>query len=1072
MKRKIKNMKQIVLSLLVVAGVGFARLGLAEVVNNYWQATGQGLDGRWGDVDHWSLGHLPTDGEIAVIDPLRTGGSSANFTITVDEAYTADALTIGDPDNTTRKQAVRFTGSGSLEFSQKSQSQFIIRNCSLGIVFDGPAFTVRGSTGVLNYSLLTVRNGSSLYCDGTFTSWKGNDNLVVDDGGSVSVKDFSFYNGGNGHSAVVKTGGSFICRNTFAPHSNSTTDEQAKNFAFDLKIEGGSAQIKSLRLTRAAASLKMSAGTLKLTDKPMLAADDLSQIQVTGGEMIWGFDIAQAADDLWYQYMTAHPDIVCGCNKFQMDQGILFRHSGTFHVSQFENLSTTASMQVDCDRLVFDGLNWPFRWNGTGTRITHLYGPTEIRVDGCDFNQAYQNCYLYCHGKIVVDLRDWSNPALVRTMKFRGFHSADGTLEMTVRGKGGSFTIGPAYSYESFSSFAVEEGVALSLGNRSALTDAGKTTEWGPLSTESLTLGKDVTVSLTAGLQHLCASRWSIDPTVKISVSLPDATLTHGAFPILVDLDSKGLPESLLGQIELVGSPEGWALENAHGQISVYRRDPTQVGIYGSCEWTGAAGDGKWSTAGNWQGGTSPAEKLTHVFGASDKTGVDHNGTSSGGTTVGSIVFQTNAVMSYTILDKQMTFNNGDAITSYSWVPQCLQTGLRMTGGDRKIYANSVGPIYLAAGKDMDLKSGNNGAYMCYGDVRLGCKTTSSVQALKMDGNNRAFPSFRTAMTVVSGGDIKFNKQTAALNQAGATLRVSQGGSLQFTAGDGLFYQWTQVPASIVVDGTLNIAAPFRGGANQSYRGSGRLNITGGTVSHTASSVVSFGETLQVYPTTWSTVTADAADRALAMGANSGTPVIHVTDGWTYGPAAGVTPTASANSRAFVLANGAVATIEANGGAVRFVDGVKGFGTLAITNGTLSVEAACAAEEVSLAARKGATLKLVGDQALGGLSAEPAAEVELDGEVTLGGELDLAGATLKLSPTAVVAAAKGVKLDGTALDLGTALIPRWRTLFTAGNGEIAGVPAAGDLYKFRTVETENGLELQCKSVTGIAIIVK
>lgn len=64
-------MKQIVLSLLVVAGVGFARLGLAEVVNNYWQATGQGLDGRWGDVDHWSLGHLPTDGEIAVIDPLR-----------------------------------------------------------------------------------------------------------------------------------------------------------------------------------------------------------------------------------------------------------------------------------------------------------------------------------------------------------------------------------------------------------------------------------------------------------------------------------------------------------------------------------------------------------------------------------------------------------------------------------------------------------------------------------------------------------------------------------------------------------------------------------------------------------------------------------------------------------------------------------------------------------------------------------------------------------------------------------------------------------------------------------------
>ena len=1061
-------MKKVVSFLVVLAVIGISSPILADVVTNYWQAAGQSLNGRWGDVNHWSLGHIPTDDEIAVIDPLRTGGTSANFTITVDDAYTADSVTIGDPDNSTRNQTVRFAGSGSLEFSQKAQSQFIIRNCRGGIVFDGPDVTIHGSVGVLNYSAVTVRNGSTLFCDGAFTSWKGNDHLIVDDGGTVSVHTFKYLNGGADHYVLVKTGGSFVCRDSFTqdPSASGVT------LAFALQIEGGSASIKNLSLTREAASLKMNAGTLKLTNKPTLALADLSQIQVTGGEMIWGFDIAQSADDPWYAYLTEHPDIVAGCGKFQMNNGTLFRHKGTFRVSQFQNLSTSASMQIDCDRLVFDGNNWPFTWNGTGTRITHLYGPTEIRVDGRDFTQAYQNCYLYCHGKFVIDLRDWSNPSIVRTMKFRGFHSADGTLDMVVRGKGGALTIGPAYTYESFSSFAVEEGVALSLGPRSEFSKVGSSTEWGPLSAESLTLGKDVTVSLTAGLQHLCASRWSVDPSVKFRVSFDANMPEYGAFPILVDLDSKDLPASLLSQIEFVDLPAGWALANAYGQISVYRRDPSALGTYGSWEWTGDAGDGKWSTAGNWHGGTSPSEGQIHDFGASDKTAIDHNGTASGGTTVGTIRFQKEAVQTYTISNKQMTYSKSSAIESYSWVPQCLKTGLRMTGGDRSISAFSVGPVYVAAGRDMDLKSGGTGAYVCNGDVRLGCKTTSGVRTLKMSSNNRLFPSYRTAMTVVSGGDIRFNMQAVAFGSGATTFRVSKGGQLQFTAGDGLFYQWTAAPASIVVDGTMNIGVPFRGGVNQSYRGSGRLNITGGTVSASANSTVSFGERLQVYPTTWSTVTADAADRALAMGANSGTPVIHVGNGWTYGPAAGVTPTASANNRAFLLANGAVATIEANGGAVRFVDGVRGFGTLAITNGTLTVEAACSADEVTLAARKGATLNLKGAQSLDALEIGADAVLTVDGAVTLASTLAGAQGALKLTGDGCITAAHGADLSNVTLDFNNEEIRTWKTVVAVSDGEIVGTPIVPNFYQSRLVDAGAGVALQCRSRLGMSVFIR
>ena len=375
-----------------------------------------------------------------------------------------------------------------------------------------------------------------------------------------------------------------------------------------------------------------------------------------------------------------------------------------------------------------------------------------------------------------------------------------------------------------------------------------------------------------------------------------------------------------------------------------------------------------------------------------------------------------------------------------------------MTGGDRTIYACSVGPVYLAAGKDMDIKPGGTGSYICNGDVRMGCRTTSNVQSLKMAVLNRNFPSYRTALTVVSGGDIRFNRQKSAFGIANTTLRVSKGGLLQFTAGSDCFYQWTATPASIVVDGTLNIGVPFRGGANQNYRGSGRLNITGGTVSTTANSVISFGDRLQVYPTTWSTVTAGAADRAIAMGANSGAPVIHVGDGWTYGPAADVTPTVSDGNRAFLLANGAVATIEANGGTVRFVDGVRGFGTLAVTNGTLVVEASCSADEVTLAARKGAVLALCGPQRFG--------------------TLETAGATLRLSGDAVVTVAKSVDLTDTTLDLGTDALDSWRTVLIAENGSIAGEPTLGRSYKMRTLETEAGLALQFRSDSGLTLIVR
>ena len=126
----------------------------AATVTNCWQAVDGNLNGSWGDTAHWTEGHLPTSGELAVIDPLRFGGSSATFTITVDGDYEADQLVIGDPDNSMRNQGVTFVGSGSVAFAGKAANQAIFRACKGGITFNGPSFNLNCSGGVLNHSVV------------------------------------------------------------------------------------------------------------------------------------------------------------------------------------------------------------------------------------------------------------------------------------------------------------------------------------------------------------------------------------------------------------------------------------------------------------------------------------------------------------------------------------------------------------------------------------------------------------------------------------------------------------------------------------------------------------------------------------------------------------------------------------------------------------------------------------------------------------------------------------------------------------------------------------------------------
>ena len=109
-----------------------------------------------------------------------------------------------------------------------------------------------------------------------------------------------------------------------------------------------------------------------------------------------------------------------------------------------------------------------------------------------------------------------------------------------------------------------------------------------------------------------------------------------------------------------------------------------------------------------------------------------------------------------------------------------------------------------------------------YGDVRLDKNGFSATDILFLDGGSTAPFSRLTVMPNISAEVLA---QTDDFNVKRAAFRIETGATLTFCNGAGSLYRWTQEPAKHIVNGTLNIEAPFYGGVKQTYGGSGRMNI-------------------------------------------------------------------------------------------------------------------------------------------------------------------------------------------------------------------------------------------------------
>jgi len=1028
----------------------------ADVVTNSWV----GADGgKWSVAANWSANHVP-DGNEYVIFP-DTGSS---YSVEVDGDYEIGCFYVdyrrkvnGDYDMSGANTTVvdfTLTGTGKVTATGNNTSQHCVR-INRRLVMDGPTLDLTArSIVLLIYNGMVVKAGSACYL--TFLTLHWNNTYLNVDGGLVNVSSRLQYRR-SGSAIRVSDGG-------FLSAASLVTAGDAADPKLAVTVNGGLMTIGTTTIV-SGCSLTFNGGEYRFRGATTI--DDDVPIAFNGGTNSFYEPLTDPT--LFRRFLIENTNTVVLAMKGSSDAvvptesctisapleipggGLRFTNAIEIAGSQplmtriFYNLIRTGnngqkdSPTIRFPTLVF-GNTFPFT-SGDG-RALYIEGPTTFRSTGDWTARPGRTSYPVVSGPITIDTRDWYDESVTHTVTYVLGTYADASLVVT---GGGTVNLVQqrVVNAHPFNSVTVEANTTLNLTNTTDSTDT-------PLTTDSFTLGPNATLNVAIGgygsnTNALYAAKWNVDPTAHINVIVP-STFAGGAVPVLVDTGSNNMVD-LADRITVSGASAGGSLVRSGGSLVFVRKDVTTADGTYLCEWTGRGASANWTVAANWYDEEGPKAASICAFGAEDTvTSSRFDKCVDNGSTVVRLLFRDTATSSFTVTGNTLTYSDRTAsVVSYSALPQHVANTSRSTG-NITFSAAGLGPLVFDAG----FASKGQDMYMrVSGDVR----TTAS---------NAQWPilyllSLRTAKPwmsrlFVAGGDLTFTNQTRSLETAGATLRVAAGAKLTFKNGTASsMYQWTAKPARIVLDGTLDLQAPFVGGADQSYGGEGTLKIASLKPS-TAASRVSLSDTLTVEaPSAWPTVDADGAETPLTLGASSGRPVIRAANGWAYGPAAGTTTATTPSDRAAYIRAGATLAVEPGGGVATFADPVSGPGTLEITNGTLRVTGGIA-PETSLAVAANATFTWDADTEVAGLSVAP------------GGTLAFAGG--------VLAVADDVSLADVALqDAGNALAggSGWHRILVAKS--VAGEPVMPPSWEARLVSLDGGrVALELHDVRGTMLI--
>ena len=1040
-----KNLRRIIAVLFAGMCVQSVVAAPAATAPNKWIA----VNGNWGDGNNWSLGHSPTETELAYFD-----FSGYPVEVTIDKEYTVGSFYVVKAD---KDAPLTFKGSGSITHNGYSPSPYIYNNHP--ITLDGITVDI-GNFESLWYSPVTIKNGGAFKTTKRAFLWNSAANLTIDGG--------SYIGGELGYAAnntVTVKNGELSC-STFLMRNVTNNDGTKKIYTLTLDLKDGAVVnctgelalygTSSLKLDNGALTV---GGKIKISDTVSL---DLSSGAITNGAQLTnkrfvtenkGVPITvTASNDAVFLEGLADGDTLEFKAPFHIPNG---RFSVTNRITlvsdyPFEteriyyatgSSASTAPITVRLSKLLLGGTSI-FDTATGDARLSYIDGPATWYPTASDMSiKTSRTVYPQLDGELVVDTRDWYDPSLNRHMAIRNLGSRNGNGAIVVRG-GGTFYMTHLYSYYPFRYVKVESGTTLELG-------LFENTEYSSLNAGKITLGAGSVLKIPGGTNCVAAMDWEIDDTAKIQVNIPAGTPPGG---LAVLRDYSGRLRDVSAQVEIVGEgADGWRAFFNGGTLAVVKSAGGVDGVY-PLEWTGRAGTDKWADDANWYGGTAPLKTNTTsvcVFGAADSiTQTDFN---IAGSYLGQLVFRNTAIKPFTVSSEgERTFfksgaaNTEASIYSESAVPQYVNLRFRRTGqGNRLSFVSANAPIVITSPVT---HPPSNGELTACGDIRVATELTWP--RINMHAVN-SMRSPHSHFAIMPEGSLTVTNQTSYFGAGGTSFYVQRGGTLHFQAGtDDAFYGWSVYSGKHIIDGTMTVDVPFKGGANQVYGGSGKLSISFNESCSKASSIVLQDSLTLELASDWHTVSPNADFPFTLEVASFSTPTLKLSDNWTYGAASGVSSATDPVNRAARIGRSATLMVDAGGFTAKFADPVSGEGTLAIRNGNLKLESDIS-PEVSIELAYTGKFVVDRNMSVGKLKAS-------------GGTLSYFGGLLSCSSIE--------NLDGLEFEFAGGMPERWTTVMIL-TGKIEDLPTVHGL-EFRIAEVSGSMVIQCRKDAGFRFIVR
>jgi hypothetical protein len=610
-------------------------------------------------------------------------------------------------------------------------------------------------------------------------------------------------------------------------------------------------------------------------------------------------------------------------------------------------------------------------------------------------------------------------------------------------------------------SFAIEAGNTVALNS---FARAG-----------SFTLGDGAKLKLAAGVSALeigdCV--FGDGATVEVAVS--------GAFydvqPVLIPASASVNLSECLSKIALTGDGASSAeLKSLNGSIVVVCSRNNNYDY--SSQWNGAAGDGKWNTAGNWARGVPAKWAELFFVGKYHEAEVVTNGVAAlmhNGLNFldGLAPFVLKSKTVFEVADDGYgAFQRG--ISSKSDSPVIIDANVRihsnLNNPKYTLALVSTGRSYMQINGNVRRETENGQEFLLrpMGDIRFGGKVVcSNVMFSATTGTQRY-----SAVTVLDGSDMEVRTQCSNLVEKGV-FRVSDGGSLSIA---GSRYRWAvenDFPHEI--DGTMTLAAPIASLGRQTYTGGGSLSVGAVKSDANGAGELELAGNLQFTQSAdWTTVTTDSPCNPITLRV-SGTPTITAASDWTYGPGVENSATDSI-ARSLFVTKDAVLSVNAGSYTVTFEDPVRGDGALNVSGGEVKFLSAQNSLAGGLSVNSGTAL------IDGGFDAAAPLVVSAGGKVVLSGAQEFASIEGDgiLSMKMVGGAAPSLFVVGTAdlsgleFEIDAALKAQLKEakidlIFAK---KIVGVEDFAAKLRYEVV-TENGMQvLKVRSKIGTAVVLR